>query len=142
MVEKPIRAPEINFATLRLLKQDFILIGRVLDTPDGGYRTEFELYDVARQEALLTKFLDGRPQAMRDVAHRIADLVYERILGVRGAFWTRIAYVTATGIGPNTQYALMVADADGFNPQVVVRSREPLLSPAWSPDGRSSEEHT
>src|SRR3546814_15919287 len=54
---------------------------------------------------------------------------------------TRCALVTgvqtcATGIGPNTQYALMVADADGFNPQVVVRSREPLLSPAWSPDGR------
>jgi len=136
LVEKPIRAQEINFATWRLLKQDFILLGRILDSPDGGYRSEFELFDVARQERVLGLSLDGRPQAMRDVAHQIADLVYEKILGVRGAFWTRIAYVTATGIGPGTQYALMVADADGFNPQVVVRSREPLLSPAWSPDGR------
>ncbi|PKM02480.1 MAG: Tol-Pal system beta propeller repeat protein TolB [Gammaproteobacteria bacterium HGW-Gammaproteobacteria-6] len=136
MVEKPIRAQDINYATWRLLKQDFILVGRILDTPSGGYRTEFELFDVAKQERILGLALDGRPQAMREVSHQIADLVYEKILGVRGAFWTRIAYVTATGIGTNAQYALMVADADGFNPQVVVRSREPLLSPTWSPDGR------
>src|SRR3546814_15258653 len=75
MVEKPIRAPEINLATWRLLKQDFILIGRVLDTTDGGYRTEFELYDVARPDALLTPFLDCRPQALRGVAQRIAVMV-------------------------------------------------------------------
>ena len=136
MVEKPIRSQEINFATWRLLKQEYIVIGRILDSPDGGYRTEFELYDVAKQQRLIGLALNGRPQAMRDVAHQIADQVYEKILGVRGAFWTRIAYVTATGAAPNIQYALMVADADGFNPQVVVRSREPLLSPAWSPDGR------
>ena len=54
---------------------------------------------------------------------------------MRGAFWTRIAYVTATGTGKSSQYALMVADSDGFNPQTVVRSPEPLLSPSWSPDG-------
>src|SRR5690606_29765586 len=77
-----------------------------------------------------------RPGNMRDIAHQIADIVYEKILGVRGAFWTRIAYVTASGAGRDTQYALMVADADGYNPQTVVRSREPLLSPAWSPDGK------
>src|SRR5690606_22630652 len=58
------------------------------------------------------------------------------ILGVRGAFWTRIAYVTSVGLGQNTQYALMVADSDGFNPQVVVRSREPLMSTTRSADGR------
>src|SRR5690606_30161497 len=78
----------------------------------------------------------GRPRGMRDVAHQIADQIYEKILGVRGAFWTRIAYVTASGVGDNIQYALMVADSDGYNPQTVVRSREPLLSPAWSPDGK------
>jgi TolB protein len=73
---------------------------------------------------------------MRDAAHQIADQIYEKILGVRGAFWTRVAYVTASGFGKGAQYALMIADSDGFNPQNVVRSREPLLSPAWSPDGR------
>jgi TolB protein len=72
---------------------------------------------------------------LRDVAHQIADAVYEKITGVRGAFFTRIAYITAVGTGKATRYALMVADSDGYNPQTVVRSSEPLLSPSWSPDG-------
>ena len=136
IVEKPARLADVNFATWRLLKQDFLLVGRVLDNTDGGYRAEFELMDVAKQERMLGLALAGRAGNMRDIAHQIADLVYEKILGVRGAFWTRIAYVTASGLGQNIQFSLMVADADGHSPQTVVRSREPLLSPAWSPDGR------
>ena len=136
LVEKPIRGSEIQFPTWRVLKQDFILVGRVLDAPDGGFRVEYELFDVAKQERLLGLTMTGRARGLRDIAHQISDQVYERILGVRGAFWTRIAYVTATGRGDSLSYALMVADADGHNPQTVVRSREPLLSPAWSPDGR------
>jgi len=136
IVEKPLRGSDVNFATWRLLKQDFLVVGRVIDDTAGGYATEFELFDVAKQEALLRVSVTGRAGNMRDVAHKIADQVYEKILGVRGAFWTRMAYVTATGTGRNMQYALMVADSDGWNPQTVVKSREPLLSPAWSPDGR------
>ena len=136
VIEKPIRGSEIKFPTWRVLKQDFVVVGRVMDNPDGGYRVEYELYDVAKQERLLGLAVGGRARGMRDVAHQIADQIYEKILGVRGAFWTRIAYVTANGLGGNTQYALMVADSDGFNPQTVVKSKEPLLSPAWSPDGR------
>jgi TolB protein len=136
VIEKPIRGSEIKFPTWRVLKQDFIVVGRVLDNSDGGYRVEYELYDVAKQERMLGLAVGGRARGMRDVAHQIADQVYEKILGVRGAFWTRIAYVTANGLGGNTQYALMIADSDGFNPQTVVKSREPLLSPSWSPDGR------
>jgi TolB protein len=108
----------------------------VLDNVEGGYRVEFELLDVAKQERMVGLALAGRAGSMRDIAHQIADHIYERILGVRGAFWTRIAYVTAVGIGRDIQYTLMIADADGHNPQTVVRSKEPLLSPAWSPDGR------
>lgn len=136
VIEKPIRGSEIKFPTWRVLKQDFVVVGRVLDNPDGGYRVEYELWDVAKQERLLGLAVGGRARGMRDVAHQIADQVYEKILGVRGAFWTRIAYVTANGVGGNIQYTLMIADSDGFNPQTVVRSPEPLLSPAWSPDGR------
>ena len=79
--------------------------------------------------------MTARGNAMRDVAHQMADAIYEKITGVRGAFWTRIAYVTASGKGDAMRYALMVADSDGFNPQTIVRSAEPLLSPSWSPDG-------
>ena len=135
IVERPSRGSEINYPTWRLLKQDYILVGRVLPAGDGRFRIEYELFDVAKQERLLGFALTARSNAMRDVAHQIADAVYEKILGVRGAFWTRIAYVTATGTGKGSRYALMIADSDGFNPQVVVRSSEPLLSPSWSPDG-------
>jgi TolB protein len=136
VIEKPLRGSEIKFPTWRVLRQDFVVVGRVLDNPDGGYRVEYELWDVAKQERLLGLAVGGRARGMRDVAHQIADQIYEKILGVRGAFWTRIAYVTANGVGRDIQYSLMIADSDGFNPQTVVRSREPLLSPAWSPDGR------
>jgi len=136
LVERPLRQADVNFATWRLLKQDFLVVGRVLDDNAGGYSTEFELFDVAKQERMLGLAVGGRAGNMRDVGHQIADQIYEKILGVRGAFWTRIGYITATGVGRNMQYALMVADSDGYNPQTVVRSREPLMSPNWSPDGR------
>ncbi len=135
VVEKPTRGAEVNYPTWRALNQDYILVGRVLDAGAGSYRVEYELFDVAKQERLLGFALTARANAMRDVAHQVADAVYEKILGVRGAFFTRIAYVTATGSGQGSRYALMVADSDGFNPQTVVRSSEPLLSPSWSPDG-------
>lgn len=136
LIERPARGSEIKFPTWRLLKQDFVVVGRVLDDNGGGYRVEYELWDVAKQERLIGLAVGGRARGMRDVAHQIADQIYEKILGVRGAFWTRIAYVTATGVGQGIQYSLMVADSDGFNPQTVVHSREPLLSPAWSPDSK------
>lgn len=136
VVELPTRGAEIKFPTWKLLKQDYIVVGRIGDAGGGALRVEFELYNVANQQRLLGMAFTGQAGDLRGIAHQISDLIYEKIIGVRGAFWTRIAYVTATGIGKNIQYSLMVADSDGYNPQVVVRSREPLLSPAWSPDGR------
>lgn len=136
VVEFPSRGGDIKFPTWNMLKQSHIVVGRVADAEGGALRVEFELYDVAKQERLLGLAITGQRSDLRGVAHQIADLIYEKILNVRGAFWTRVAYVTAAGVAPNINYALMVADSDGYNPQVVVRSREPLLSPAWSPDGR------
>ncbi len=136
IVERPTRGSEVNYPTWRTLNQDYLLVGRIVDGGGGSFRTEYELFDVAKQERLLGFALTARSSAMRDVAHQIADAVYEKITGVRGAFWTRVAYVTASGVGKGSRYALMVADADGWNPQTVVRSNEPLLSPSWSPDGR------
>jgi TolB protein len=132
IVERPLRQADVNFATWRLLKQDFLVVGRIVD--DRCRRLPHRIRVVRRGQAgaHARSRRHGRAGNMRDVAHQIADQVYEKILGVRGAFWTRIAYVTATGLGRNIQYALMVADSDGYNPQTVVRSREPLLSPAWS----------
>ena len=128
----PTQGAEVQFPAWAAAKQDFLVVGRALD----GGRVEYELYDVAKQQRLLGFALTAPAGAARDLAHQIADAVYEKILGVRGAFWTRMAYVTASGLGRNTNYTLVVADADGANPSTVVRSKEPLLSPAWSPDGR------
>ncbi|HET6554637.1 MAG TPA: Tol-Pal system beta propeller repeat protein TolB [Dyella sp.] len=136
IVETPSKGADINFATWRLLKQDYITVGRISDAGGGMMRVEYELWDVNRQQSLLAQAYTAPAGDLRGVAHQIADAIYEKITGVRGAFWTRIAYITAVGLGNNTTYSLIVADSDGYNPQVVARSRESLLSPSWSPDGR------
>ena len=133
--ERPTTGSEVSYPLWRQLRQDYLLVGRCVPAL-GGYRTEYELFDVARQTRLLGIALTAAQASMRDVSHQISDAVYEKILGVRGAFWTRIAYVSASGLGRDTRYALIVADADGYNPHTVVTSNEPLLSPSWSPDGR------
>ena len=74
---------------------------------------------------------------MRAMSHRIADIIFEQLTGIRGAFSTRIAFISVEGTPPQQRYKLIVADADGENQQVIANSTEPLMSPAWSPDGQS-----
>jgi len=136
IVETPSKGADIKFPTWRLLKQDYLTIGRISDAGGGMLRVEYELWDVNKQQSLLAQAFTAPAGDLRGVAHQIADQIYEKVTGVRGAFWTRIAYITAVGLGNNTTYSLIVADSDGFNPQVVARSRESLLSPHWSPDGK------
>ena len=137
VVELPARGGDIKFPTWKMLKQDYIVVGRV-QSAEGGYRVEFELHDVLKQQSLLSLALPVRPGEFRAVSHQIADLVYEKILGVRGAFFTRIAYITQKRLGAGKfENAIWIADSDGFNPQRIVWNAEPFLSPAWSPDGKS-----
>ncbi|WP_414649301.1 Tol-Pal system beta propeller repeat protein TolB [Dyella sp.] len=136
IVEFPTAGADIKFATWRLLKQDYITVGRINDAGGGLLKIDYELWDVNKQQSLLAQSFTVPAGDLRGVAHQIADQIYEKITGVRGAFWTRIAYITAVGLGNNTTYSLIVADSDGYNPQVVARSRESLLSPSWSPDGK------
>ncbi|KRA15001.1 MULTISPECIES: Tol-Pal system beta propeller repeat protein TolB [unclassified Lysobacter] len=135
MASQPSRGADINYPEWRAINQDYIVVGRVVDGGAGAYRIEYELFDVAKQQRLAGFAYTARANVVRDAAHQIADAIYQKILGVRGAFYTRIAYVTANGTGRGADYVLKIADSDGFNPQPVVRSPEPLLSPAWSPDG-------
>ncbi|MHB1273048.1 MAG: Tol-Pal system beta propeller repeat protein TolB [Rhodanobacter sp.] len=137
IVEFPAQGSDIKFATWRLLKQDYIVVGRIKDSGNGMVQVEYELWDVNKQQSLLHQAMPPAPVGdMRSLAHQIADIIYQKITGVRGAFWTRIAYITAVGLGNHTTYSLIVADSDGFNPQVVARSKESLLTPRWSPDGK------
>lgn len=135
MVERPWDGESIRYGTWRLLKVDYIVIGRVRPSAGGGHDLIYELFDVHKQERLLSQITTVGEGDLRFGAHRVADAIYEALTGVPGAFSTRIAYVTSTGTDGNLRYELVVADADGFSPQSIVGSPEPLLSPAWSPDG-------
>jgi TolB protein len=136
MVTRPTTGAAIRFEDWRLLRADFIVVGRV--EPDAtGLAVTFELYNVQTGQALLSQRLATTDRGLRATAHRISDLVFERLTGIRGAFSTRIAYVTVDGRPPKQRYRLVVADADGYGPRTVTESSEPLMSPAWSPDGQS-----
>jgi TolB protein len=136
MVDRPRDAESIRFGTWRLLKTDYLVIGWVNDAPGGnGFDIIYQLFDVHTQERLLSQITTVSLGDLRFGAHRVADAVYEKLTGVPGAFSTRIAYISATRLEDKQRYELVVADADGFNPQSVVGSPEPLLSPNWSPDG-------
>lgn len=137
MVERPRDAEDIRFGTWRLLKVDYIVIGTVRPAPEGqGHDLVYQLFDVHSQERLLSQITTVGEGDLRFGAHRVADAIYEELTGTPGAFSTRIAYVTSTGEGADLRYELVVADADGFSPQSIVGSPEPLLSPSWSPEGR------
>ena len=136
IVEFPTRGQDVKFGTWRMLKQKFILVGSVSDGENGLLRIQFELFDVIEQKSILHEALLGRIDDLRSAGHQIADKVFEKITGQRGAFWTRIAYVTSVGLGDSRKYQLIVADSDGFNQIAVVNSATPLLSPAWSPDSK------
>jgi TolB protein len=110
---------------------DALVVGGIYPAAGGRYEVRFRLYDVPKQASLGgLSFTITREQA-RATAHRIADFVYEKLTGDKGVFSTRIAYVEKRG----PQFRLMVADADGQNPQAMLTSNEPIMSPAWSPDG-------
>ncbi|MCC6594319.1 MAG: Tol-Pal system beta propeller repeat protein TolB [Xanthomonadales bacterium] len=137
VIELPVRGSDVRYPTWKMLKQRFLVIGRVLGAEGGAYKVEFELHDVINQRSELALALPVRPGEFRSVSHQIADLVYEKIMKVRGAFFTRIAYITAKRQGQaRYEYAIWIADSDGYNPQRIVWNAEPFLSPAWSPDGR------
>ena len=136
IVEHPTHAGQIHFSTWKLLKQDYLVIGRERLVGHGQIRVAYELWNVTAQKKMLAGAYNAVPEELRGVAHQIADRIYQAITGQPGAFYTRIAYVTTTGSGKSMQWSLVVADSDGHHPQVVVRSRQPLLSPAWSPDGK------
>ena len=119
------------FADLKQRGADAVAGGSIAPTADGRYQTQVRLADIPKQAALGTQAYVHTATQLRTTAHRISDFIYEKLTGERGVFSTRIAYVVkSTG-----RYELQIADADGGNPQAALASREPIISPVWSPDG-------
>ncbi|MCZ2720206.1 Tol-Pal system beta propeller repeat protein TolB [Marinomonas sp. 15G1-11] len=137
MLSQPTKKENVFYRNWRLLKADYVLIGSTKLLSGDTYEIEFELLNVLAQKNVQNReSIKVRKANFRDAAHYISDKVYELLTGVRGAFSTKILYVTAEGDKASPTFQLQVADADGFNPQVIVESKEPILSPAWSNNGR------
>jgi TolB protein len=132
----PKTSAEVDYGFWKDAAQQYVVVGRISDNPDGTFRISYELLKTATQERLLGFSEMARAGDLRRPAHRIADAIYEKILGVRGAFDTQVAYVTSTGVGRDIVYRLWVAHADGFNPIAIAKNNEPFMSPTWSPDGK------
>jgi TolB protein len=133
---KPHYSKDVNYANWRQLKQEYLVVGRILSKQPGKLDVQFQLLDVLKQKQIVGYTFPVKLRNLRNTAHEISDLIYEKITGIPGAFNTRIAYISARQ-GKARKYVLQVADTDGFNPQTVLESDEPLMSPAWSPDGQS-----
>jgi len=119
-----------------LLGMENLLIGQLILTNAGEYEVEYRLVDIYKGTQIAGFRIPSAKDKLRRTAHGISDIVFEKLIGVRGAFDTRIAYITVRNAGDGAKaYTLQIADADGYNPQILLESSEPLLSPNWSPDG-------
>lgn len=134
--ELPLAVGDIHYERWLDTGSDVLLLGDVQENADGTWRVQATLVDLLRREVMFANVWDGvKSRALRRVAHQIADRMYEALTGVPGAFDTRVAYVLVEQRGGKTRYSLNVADSDGYNERPILRSYEPIMSPAWSPDG-------
>ncbi len=129
MPSRPSSASAVNFPQWLALNQNYLVVGQV-SGGGGQYSIQFQLLDVMKSGQMLGYQMNSSAADLRRTAHYIADLIFEKLTGKKGAFSGRIAYVTNNG----QQSQLQIADTDGFDPQTITTSKEPLMSPSWSPD--------
>ncbi|MEC7377765.1 MAG: Tol-Pal system protein TolB, partial [Pseudomonadota bacterium] len=134
MLSLPSRREEVFFRDWRLLGQRYVLVGGLTRSGDR-VQARYELFDVNREERILGETATASASNTRSLAHHISDKVYEAITGVPGAFSTKLAYVTLDTVNGKPRYRLQVSDVDGKRAKIRLESQEPILSPAWSPDG-------
>ena len=133
---QPHYSTQVLYPRWRTAGQEYLVVGRIFQKSSGQYDIQFQLLDVLKQKQLVGYSLPVKKRNLRSSAHEISDLIYEKITGTRGAFNTRIAYVRSQK-DQARKYILQVADTDGFNPQTILESDQPLMSPSWSPTGQS-----
>ncbi|CAH0526311.1 Tol-Pal system beta propeller repeat protein TolB [Vibrio hippocampi] len=156
MPQTPYDAMDVNFNAWTSLGVDSLLTGTIKKNEQGNYEVSYQLVDVIRGQltggksralsddgqlvlsndhVLFKKRATVPANRLREYAHRISDLVYQELTGERGAFLTRIAYVVVSDKA-DYPYQLRISDYDGYNEKLVLQSKQPLMSPAWSPDGK------
>lgn len=140
MSQKPTQASEVNVNYWRQAKVNAVVVGTVQQQGDN-YQVSFSLVNIFHNQnnnqILASQTITVPANKMRSFAHHISDVVYKQLTGVKGIFSTRIAYVLAQrNPGQPRKYVLQVADMDGYNPRPLLTSRQPIMSPAWSHDGK------
>ena len=128
----PTEPSQVNYVDWSGRSTEALVIGSIRPLADGRFEVVYRLFDVGKQNQLATTSYTVSASQLRATAHKISDEIYEKLIGEKGVFSTQIAYVLKTG----PRYELQVADADGFNPQTVLKSLVSIRSPKWSPDGR------
>ena len=136
MLAFPSRSSEVYYRDWRMLGTEYLVVGSMRAIDGGRYELEFSLLNVTAQKREFKHSVRGRANEMRDLAHLVSDKVYQAITGIKGAFSTRIAYVTATRTNGKFTYRLNVADADGAREKLMLESPEPIMSPSWAPNGK------
>lgn len=129
--QQPAEPGQVDYKLWRGKGAEAMVIGQVNSLPGGRYDIQFRLLDAIKQTQIAGYSYNISPEQWRATAHTIADVVYEKLTGLKGAFGSRIAFVQKRA----KRFELRVADADGENPRTVVRSNEPIISPMFSPDG-------
>lgn len=136
MLQKPTTGAEVDFDDWSFVKAEAVVVGRVEQTGDNAYTVSFQLFDVFRRQQLVGYRIPASRGTMRRVAHRAADMIYEKLTGIKGVFATKVAFVTVERDQTGQTFRLVVADQDGENETVIMQSTDPIMSPAWSPDSR------
>jgi TolB protein len=131
----PSIASTINFQRWKGSGAENLVIGDIIVLEADKFEVRFKMYDIYTKQQVLGSRFTVKKNKLRRVGHKISDLIYEKLTGVKGDFDTLLTYIVATG-GKNKNYTLMVADSDGFNEQTILRSKNPLMSPSWSPNGK------
>lgn len=137
MLSQPHESGEVFYRDWRAIGQEYLVVGKIMQ--QGGAQpiaVQFELFDVYRQQRLMVDRVAGTQAQLRDIAHAISDKVYQRITGIPGIFSTKMLYVTESGNKKRRIYRLLLADIDGARERVLLQSGQPIVSPAWSPNGR------
>ena len=131
VASRPTDIAQIKYAEWSVLQAQAMVVGSIESLPGNRLKVSFKLADVLKQTQLAGLEYNIAPMQLRATAHKIADVIYQKLTGEAGIFASRIAYINKS----KGRYVLQVADADGENPQTVVSSNEPIISPAWAPDG-------
>ena len=137
MLGRPQERNEVYYRDWSALDVDYLLVGKLTSTADG-LMARYQLFDINAQKMVLEGRQPGRVDTLRDIAHGVSDRVYEKLTGIRGAFSTKILYVSAIkrDVAEYT-YRLLQADVDGARERVVFESDAPILTPSWAPDGET-----